>query len=59
MAETENALIQIKVKGTLDGKKLTATLPAKRPLVFFFLVRDERGATTTSRHVILPKVSAE
>jgi len=47
------------VKGTLEGKKLTATLPAKRPLVFFFLVRDGRGATTTSRHVILPKVSAD
>jgi dienelactone hydrolase len=38
----------------LDGHRLTADLPAARPLVAFLALTDERGARISSEHVELP-----
>ncbi|WP_406699948.1 alpha/beta fold hydrolase [Singulisphaera sp. Ch08] len=41
------------VAATLSDGKATAPLPEKRPLVFFLMVKDDRGAVTSSPHVEL------
>lgn len=38
----------------IEGGRAIATLPEVRPLVCFLTVTDERGATTSSRHIELP-----
>jgi hypothetical protein len=40
----------------LDGNRLTADLPAARPLVAFLALTDEHGVRISSEHVELPGV---
>ncbi len=44
----------VTVRGSLDGKKASAPLPAVRPLVAFFAVIDERGLRVSSEFIQLP-----
>ena len=37
-------------KATFDAKTVRAELPKDRPLVFFFSVKDDRGAVTTTQY---------
>ncbi len=43
-----------RTEARIEGGRVVASLPDVRPLVCFLTVTDERGATTSSRHVELP-----
>lgn len=42
------------VPATFDGATVRAELPKERPLVFFFSVKDDRGAVTTTQYAEAP-----
>lgn len=45
----------ITLEASFDENKVRAELPAKRPLVAFLTVRDDRGATVSTEHVVIGK----
>jgi dienelactone hydrolase len=43
------------IEARIDGDAVRADLPADRPLVCFVTVTDDRGATTSTAHLVLAK----
>jgi hypothetical protein len=43
------------VAATVEGAGVMATLPSERPFVYFLTVKDDRGATVSTSHVVISK----
>ena len=45
------------IPAEVNGKSVTANLPALRPIIFYFNVMDERGLSISNPHVIVPLIA--
>ena len=45
------------IPAEVNGKFVSANLPALRPIIFYFNVTDERGLSISNPHVILPLIA--